>query len=143
QPRAARARRSGGTRARGPDRDGDRRGGRRERAGAPRARDDRRGPQRLGRALPSRSAVSVRDHYEVLLAEVYTWSIGDFDEAVERETARFHRAGVAPSRGGTALDLGAGSGVSAIALARLGYRVVAVDLSPTLLAELAARRGDL
>lgn len=87
--------------------------------------------------------MSVRDHYEGLLAEVYTWSIGDFDEAVERETARLHRAGVTPSRGGTALDLGAGSGVSAIALARLGYRVDAVDLSPTLLAELARRRGDL
>jgi SAM-dependent methyltransferase len=42
-----------------------------------------------------------------------------------------------------ALDLGAGSGVHSVALAKLGYEVVAVDLSPILLDELAGRRGAL
>jgi SAM-dependent methyltransferase len=63
---------------------------------------------------------------------------------VERETARLHRAGVGPAgRGAVALDLGAGSGVHSVALAKLGYEVVAVDLSPTLLAELEERRRHL
>lgn len=85
----------------------------------------------------------VREHYEALLAEHYTWSLGDFDEAVERESARLFRAGISPTRGETAIDLGAGSGVHSVALARLGYSVVAVDLSPTLLAELGQRKGHL
>lgn len=86
----------------------------------------------------------VRDHYEDLLAEHYTWMLGDFDETVERETERLRRAGVEPARpGATAIDLGAGSGVHSVALAHLGYEVIAVDSSPSLLAELAVRRGAL
>jgi SAM-dependent methyltransferase len=86
----------------------------------------------------------VRDHYERLLAAHYTWMLGDFDAAVQREQARLRSAGVGSARAGqVALDLGAGSGVHSVALAKLGYEVVAVDLSLSLLNELAARRGAL
>jgi SAM-dependent methyltransferase len=46
-------------------------------------------------------------------------------------------------RGGRALDVACGSGRHAVALARAGYAVDAVDLSPSALAEARARAGAL
>ncbi len=84
----------------------------------------------------------VVDHYENLLADHYTWMLGsDFDALVARQLTVLDSAGVRPAdQGRTALDLGCGSGVQSIALARLGHDpVIGVDVSPTLLAELTAR----
>jgi SAM-dependent methyltransferase len=49
---------------------------------------------------------------------------------------------VADLRPGRALDLGCGEGGDAIHLARQGWRVVAVDVSPTALARAAAAAAD-
>jgi SAM-dependent methyltransferase len=64
-----------------------------------------------------------------------TWS-GNVNAALEREVA-----GVEP---GTALDLGSGEGGDALWLARNGWRVTAVDISPSALAVGASqqRAGD-
>lgn len=91
---------------------------------------------------------TAEEHYERLLAEHYTWMLGDFDAAVAAQRALLERWGLGRPRAGaagapTALDLGAGSGVQSMALAGLGYRVVAVDTSAALLTELERRRGGL
>jgi SAM-dependent methyltransferase len=82
----------------------------------------------------------VADHYQRLLADCYSWMFGDFEERVERERAFLDRHGLrAPSPRAVALDLGAGSGHQSVALARLGWRVRAIDTSARLLAELLQR----
>ncbi len=86
---------------------------------------------------------SVSEHYENLLAEYYSWMFGDFDAQVEANRAFFSANGIIPRKSGTAADLGAGSGFQSIALARLGFNVVAIDLSQKLLDELKGRSGAL
>lgn len=85
----------------------------------------------------------VAAHYEDLLARHYTWMLGgDFDELVDgqRRLLDSYGAGSSAGQDRVALDLGCGSGVHSVALARLGYgTVVAVDISPTLVAELTER----
>jgi SAM-dependent methyltransferase len=55
----------------------------------------------------------------------------------------FQLAGLTPKLGGRALDLGSGSGFQAIALAQLGFDVIAVDSSPKLLEELNTKCSEL
>ena len=50
---------------------------------------------------------------------------------------------LAAHHGGPVLDVGAGTGRVAIALARAGHEVIALDLDRVLLAELERRAGDL
>lgn len=85
--------------------------------------------------------MAARDHYETLLAEHYTWMFGvPFADKVAEQRLLLEQFGAVPARRRLALDLGAGSGFQAVALADLGFdHVVAVDLSPTLLAELGRR----
>jgi SAM-dependent methyltransferase len=83
--------------------------------------------------------VSVEDHYENLLARHYTWMHGDYDSKVREYRLLFKRAGILPRSGGRALDLGSGSGFQSVALADLGFEVLAVDTSVTLLRELRNR----
>ena len=85
---------------------------------------------------------SIEEHYEGLLARHYTWMRGDHDSLVSKYQDYFERAGISPRSGGKALDLGAGSGFQSIALAGLGFEVLAVDTSETLLKELRIRAGE-
>ncbi|MEE9140230.1 MAG: class I SAM-dependent methyltransferase [Alphaproteobacteria bacterium] len=86
---------------------------------------------------------TVTDHYETVLADHYTEMFGDFEAKVVEQEALFGRLGLATPGVAKAIDLGCGSGFQSVALARLGYRVRAVDLSAKLLAELGNRKGDL
>ena len=87
----------------------------------------------------------VAGHYEKLLANHYTWMFGvPFEAKVEEQLAMLAAFGFGEEPRGFAVDLGCGPGFQAFALARLGFRrVLAVDTSEALLAELAAHRGDL
>ena len=82
---------------------------------------------------------SVRKHYDNFLAEHYSWMFGDFNAKVQENKDFFKLTGIEPRSGGNALDLGCGSGFQSIALAKLGFRVLAVDMCETLLNELGNR----
>jgi SAM-dependent methyltransferase len=70
-------------------------------------------------------ASSVSDHYLTLLGPVYRWMLGDPDAARAAASAQLQDLGL---RGpGIAVDLGAGPGYHAVALAALGYDVFAID----------------
>src|SRR5262249_24362080 len=87
---------------------------------------------------------SVRDHYEGVLAEYYSRMFGDFEAKVTEQRALLERLGViARHRDANAVDLGCGSGFQSIALARLGFQVMAIDFSQRLLAELRERAHGL
>ncbi|PYM69587.1 MAG: class I SAM-dependent methyltransferase, partial [Candidatus Rokuibacteriota bacterium] len=87
---------------------------------------------------------SVRDHYDTVLSEHYSRMFGDFEAKVAEQHALLERLGVAPGRrAATAMDLGCGSGFQSVALARLGFQVLAIDFSQRLLAELRDRARGL
>lgn len=87
---------------------------------------------------------SVRDHYDQVLAEHYSRMFGDFEAKVAEQRALLEHLGVnAARRAETAIDLGCGSGVQSLALARLGFQVIAIDFSQRLLAELRDRARGL
>jgi SAM-dependent methyltransferase len=87
---------------------------------------------------------TIRDHYDHVLAEHYSRMFGDFETKVAEQRALLERLGViARPSGGVAVDLGCGSGFQSVALARLGFRVLAVDISQRLLAELTNRTRGL
>ncbi len=79
---------------------------------------------------------SVEEHYNQLLADVYSWMYGGWDAAIARYTEFFTARGIAPRSGKRAIDLGAGCGFQAIPLARLGFTVTAIDIDRKLLSEL-------
>jgi predicted TPR repeat methyltransferase len=89
--------------------------------------------------IPSGSAQA---HYDQLLAEYYDWMLGaPFEDKVAEQVALLREI-VGEDRGSSlAVDLGCGSGLQSMALAQLGYRVLAIDFSEKLLARLAARAG--
>ncbi|RPI59827.1 MAG: methyltransferase domain-containing protein, partial [Lysobacterales bacterium] len=81
------------------------------------------------------------EHYNRLLADVYSWMYGGWDAALARYTEFFDSRGIAPNGGKRAIDLGAGCGFQAIPLARRGFSVTAIDLDCKLLAELEQHKG--
>jgi SAM-dependent methyltransferase len=91
---------------------------------------------------------SVSKHYEDLLAQNYTWMLGDDIEATARgQRALLEKIGIAESPGhdgsSLAIDIGCGSGAQALALADLGFAtVVGVDSDEALLAELRVHAAD-
>src|SRR5207245_1865143 len=63
---------------------------------------------------------------------------------VAEQHALLERLGVTAEQGAaTAVDLGCGSGFQSVALARLGFQVLAIDFSQRLLAELSDRASGL
>src|SRR5690242_1010664 len=87
---------------------------------------------------------SVREHYDEALAPHYSRMFGDFEAKVTEQQALLERLGVqAAGAHERAVDLGCGTGFQSIALTRLGYRVVAIDLSQRLVDELGRRARGL
>jgi SAM-dependent methyltransferase len=86
---------------------------------------------------------TVKEHYDDLLGSWYTWMFGDYQTKVEKAEEFFASREIRPLRSGLALDLGSGPGYNAVALARMGFEVTAVDFCPTLLDELAGHAAGL
>jgi SAM-dependent methyltransferase len=79
---------------------------------------------------------SVAEHYDRHLGPVYRWMVGDIAAALELGQAELQALGVVPGATRVALDLGAGLGLHAIPLARLGFEVVAMEASAPMAEEL-------
>ncbi len=86
---------------------------------------------------------SVRNHYDEFLAPVYSWILGDFENAYHANTELFESLGLSTEHGDLAVDLGCGPGCQSLPLAERGFRVVAIDFCQELLDELTERAGDL
>lgn len=84
------------------------------------------------------TARPVEAHYDALLAERYTWMMGGPSVCQSNARALLDAAAVTANPGDLALDLGAGGGYHARALAERGFEVIAVDTSTGLLQELAS-----
>ena len=80
--------------------------------------------------------MDAKTHYNDLLAPVYAWMTGDFRERVQDAIAFFRRHCVLPQSNRLAYDLGAGHGIQTVALANLGFDVIAVDFNKQLIDEL-------
>jgi SAM-dependent methyltransferase len=85
--------------------------------------------------------ISVTEHYESHLAPVYVWMAGGMDTAIARGRAEVIAVCPHPSTSRWAVDLGAGFGMHAIPLADIGYSVLAIDSSETLLDEMRRQIG--
>jgi len=86
---------------------------------------------------------SVKEHYDILLSEVYTWLFGGFVESKNKNAAFFKSKNIIPVRSGVAIDLGAGSGFQSIPLAEAGFSVTSIDFSEKLLKELGGTAKGL
>src|SRR5215467_3163561 len=85
--------------------------------------------------------VSVQQHYDHHLGPIYGWMIGDFETAKAAAREELRAAGISDGAGRIAVDLGAGPGAHAIALAEAGYSVTAIDACAELLEELRGNDG--
>ena len=85
----------------------------------------------------------VKEHYDYLLAEHYSWMFGDHTAKVSENKKFFERLGIKPIMQGKGLDLGCGSGFQSIALAKLGFKVFGIDLCRRLLEELRGQSQGL
>ncbi len=86
---------------------------------------------------------TVKEHYDRVLSDVYSWMFGGFESGIERNRDFFKRHKISPVRSGVAVDLGAGCGFQSIPLAEAGFSVIAVDIDGKLLNELKNHSGAL
>jgi SAM-dependent methyltransferase len=76
---------------------------------------------------------TVDEHYTRLLAPIYAWMLGGPEKAFE--TGARDLESFLPD-GSTAVDLGGGFGTHAVPLAKRGWKVLSIDSSPQLTAQL-------
>ena len=86
---------------------------------------------------------TVKQHYEEVLSDVYSWMSGGFENALQRNREFLKKYQLTPKGSALAVDLGAGCGFQSIPLAEAGYSVTAIDLDSRLLDELKANSKDL
>lgn len=87
--------------------------------------------------------MNVKKHYDDHLANFYSWMLGDFNEKKDEFVAFCKQNNIKPTKSKLAIDLGAGSGIQSVALAELGYQVLAIDFNQQLLDELHRNKGEL
>jgi SAM-dependent methyltransferase len=86
---------------------------------------------------------TVTEHYALHLAPIYLWMAGGMEHALRLGTLDVASLGLPARHDDLAVDLGAGFGMHAIPLARMGYGVVAIDTSPELIDELGMHADGL
>lgn len=86
---------------------------------------------------------TVKQHYDEVLSDVYSWMFGGFENGIQRNVEFFNKCQLAPKGSGVAVDLGAGCGFQSIPLAKAGYSVTAFDLDSKLLNELKSNSENL
>lgn len=86
---------------------------------------------------------SAQAHYATHLAPIYLWMAGGAEVALQDGRAEIQSLGLQLAPGSQVVDLGAGFGMHAIALAQAGMSVLAIDSSASLLRTLEELRGDL
>jgi precorrin-6B methylase 2 len=84
---------------------------------------------------------TVSEHYNRVLADIYSWMFGGFDSGIAKNTEFFKNHQISPISSKIAVDIGAGCGFQSIPLAQLGFTVTAIDIEPKLLSELK-NHGD-
>lgn len=87
--------------------------------------------------------MTTKEHYDRHLAHFYAWMVGDFQEKKDNFATFCRQHNISPTASQVAIDLGAGHGIQSIALAELGFKVIAIDFSATLLEALSARKQQL
>lgn len=80
--------------------------------------------------------MTVKEHYDNHLGDFYVWMAGDFDPKQQEQQQFFEAQQIKSTTTGAALDLGAGHGLQAVSLAKLGFTVKAIDFNQQLLAAL-------
>lgn len=85
----------------------------------------------------------MQEHYQELLAPRYAWLCGGLDANLRKYRRFFQKHGIRPLHSALAVDLGAGCGFQSIPLAEAGFKVIAIDLNPQLLAQLENRSAHL
>lgn len=86
---------------------------------------------------------TVERHYAELLAPVYVWMVGGAEAGLARARQQLAELDLRERAPGLAVDLGAGPGFHARALAEAGFEVLAIDGSDELLADLEGSHGEL
>src|SRR5262245_19829455 len=76
---------------------------------------------------------TVDEHYATLLAPIYAWMAGGAEQAFEMGALDLESF---LPKGSLAVDLGGGFGMHTVPLARAGWKVVSIDSSAELTAEL-------
>ena len=87
--------------------------------------------------------MDAKEHYENHLAKYYSWMSGDFDAKVNENQRFFQSHNIKPLSSKVCIDLGAGCGFQSIPLAKIGFKVKAVDFSEILLNELKSKSSGL
>ena len=82
--------------------------------------------------------MTVKEHYQNHLSPIYTWMTGDIKQPSEEFYQLIIDNKISPRNSKVALDLGAGNGIQSLALAKMGFEVLAIDFDETLLGELNA-----
>lgn len=86
--------------------------------------------------------MKTKDHYDNHLGKVYSWMIGDYESRTNEQYSFFKSHDIFPKGKRGAVDLGCGNGIQSIALARLGFDVIAIDFNNTLLSELHDHKDE-
>ncbi len=87
--------------------------------------------------------MDIKEHYENHLANYYSWMFGDFNAKLNENQQLFERHNIKPTSSKIAIDLGAGCGFQSIPLAKIGFKVKAIDFSKKLLNELKSKSNGL
>ena len=93
--------------------------------------------------FPHFRCMKVKNHYDNHLGNFYSWMVGEFNLKQEEQQDFFSNSGIKPFKTKTAIDLGCGHGLQSVSLARLGFKVHAIDFNKQLLKELGVRKKDL